>query len=149
MRLLGSLATFLGVALRNFGNKAIIACGQKCNASQSRHCLLWFPLTSLGLTIGVYLLMFLLISFFSTRRYKGEKIISLIKENEKPRPEPVSRRIYAFLGVLLLFVGYGCVFFIFLSKLNGFLILLLGVLLTVAGTILSFYQFRVYLLKQR
>ena len=38
--------------------------------------------------------------------------------------------------------------FYFSFKADGFLILLLGVLLTVAGTILSFYQFSVYLLKQ-
>lgn len=144
--LLGSLATFLGVGLGILGTKLLLLVAQNV-MHLNRGLSFMVPLTSLGLTIGVYLLMFLLISFFSTRALQGEKIISLIKENEKPRPEPVSRRIYAFLGVLLLFVGYGCVFY-FSFKADGFLILLLGVLLTVAGTILSFYQFSVYLLKQ-
>jgi putative ABC transport system permease protein len=144
--LLGSLATFLGIGLGVLGTKLLLLIAQ--NVMHLSHGLTFvIPLASLGLTLVVYLVMFLLISFFSTRTLQGEKIISLIKENEKPRPEPKSHWLLALSGVLLLFAGYGsvCYFSVFGSSLIP---LLAGVLLTVGGTILCFNQFSVFLLKR-
>ncbi|MEO2551307.1 ABC transporter permease [Enterococcus casseliflavus] len=144
--LLGTGATVTGIGLGILVTKLLLLIAQ--NVMYLTEGLKFMvPLEALGLTFGIYVFIFLLISFFSTRALQGEQIISLIKENEKPRPEPKSHWALAFSGIVLLLVGYGSVFY-FSYQTYSMLPLMLGVLLTVAGTILSFHQFSVFLLKR-
>ncbi|MGF2109512.1 hypothetical protein IGI73_001265 [Enterococcus sp. DIV0755f] len=144
--LLGTGATVTGIGLGILVTKLLLLISQ--NVMYLTEGLKFMvPLEALGLTFGIYVFIFLLISFFSTRALQGEQIISLIKENEKPRPEPKSHWALAFSGIVLLLVGYGSVFY-FSYQTYSMLPLMLGVLLTVAGTILSFHQFSVFLLKR-
>lgn len=144
--LLGTGATVTGIGLGILVTKLLLLIAQ--NVMYLTEGLKFMvPLEGLGLTFGIYVFIFLLISFFSTRALQGEQIISLIKENEKPRPEPKSHWALAFSGIVLLLVGYGSVFY-FSYQTYSMLPLMLGVLLTVAGTILSFHQFSVFLLKR-
>lgn len=143
---LGTGATVTGIGLGILVTKLLLLIAQ--NVMYLTEGLKFMvPLEALGLTFGIYVFIFLLISFFSTRALQGEQIISLIKENEKPRPEPKSHWALAFSGIVLLLVGYGSVFY-FSYQTYSMLPLMLGVLLTVAGTILSFHQFSVFLLKR-
>ncbi|MGJ0996378.1 ABC transporter permease [Enterococcus casseliflavus] len=144
--LLGAGATVTGIGLGILVTKLLLLIAQ--NVMYLTEGLKFMvPMEGLGLTFGIYVFIFLLISFFSTRALQGEQIISLIKENEKPRPEPKSHWALAFSGIVLLLVGYGSVFY-FSYQTYSMLPLMLGVLLTVAGTILSFHQFSVFLLKR-
>ena len=144
--LLGTCATVSGIGLGILVTKLLLLIAQ--NVMYLTEGLKFMvPLEGLGLTFGIYVFIFLLISFFSTRALQGEQIISLIKENEKPRPEPKSHWALAFSGIVLLLIGYGSVFY-FSYQTYSMLPLMLGVLLTVAGTILSFHQFSVFLLKR-
>ncbi|MBE9906599.1 ABC transporter permease [Enterococcus casseliflavus] len=144
--LLGTGATVTGIGLGILVTKLLLLIAQ--NVMYLTEGLKFMvPMEGLGLTFGIYVFIFLLISFFSTRALQGEQIISLIKENEKPRPEPKSHWALAFSGIVLLLVGYGSVFY-FSYQTYSMLPLMLGVLLTVAGTILSFHQFSVFLLKR-
>uniref|UniRef100_UPI003F82CA82 ABC transporter permease n=1 Tax=Enterococcus innesii TaxID=2839759 RepID=UPI003F82CA82 len=144
--LLGTCATVTGIGLGILLTKLLLLIAQ--NVMYLTEGLKFMvPMEGLGLTFGIYVFIFLLISFFSTRALQGEQIISLIKENEKPRPEPKSHWALAFSGIILLVAGYGSVFY-FSYQTYSMLPLMLGVLLTVAGTILSFHQFSVFLLKR-
>lgn len=144
--LLGTCATVTGIGLGILLTKLLLLIAQ--NVMYLTEGLKFMvPMEGLGLTFGIYVFIFLLISFFSTRALQGEQIISLIKENEKPRPEPKSHWALAFSGIVLLLIGYGSVFY-FSYQTYSMLPLMLGVLLTVAGTILSFHQFSVFLLKR-
>lgn len=144
--LLGTGATVTGIGLGILVTKLLLLIAQ--NVMYLTEGLKFMvPMEGLGLTFGIYVFIFLLISFFSTQALQGEQIISLIKENEKPRPEPKSHWALAFSGIVLLLVGYGSVFY-FSYQTYSMLPLMLGVLLTVAGTILSFHQFSVFLLKR-
>lgn len=85
--LLGTCATVSGIGLGILVTKLLLLIAQ--NVMYLTEGLKFMvPLEGLGLTFGIYVFIFLLISFFSTRALQGEQIISLIKENEKPRPEP-------------------------------------------------------------
>ncbi|OTN76121.1 hypothetical protein A5886_001198 [Enterococcus sp. 8G7_MSG3316] len=144
--LLGTMATICGILLGILGTKLLLLIAQ--NVMHLTHGLS-FMIPPLGvlLTFAVYVVLFLLISFIATRTLHGEQIVSLIKENEKPRPEPKSHWGLTLLGILLLLAGYGMVFY-FSVQSTALASLLIGVVLTVAGTMLSFHQFSVFLLKR-
>ena len=81
--LLGSLATFLGVGLGILGTKLLLLVAQNV-MHLNRGLSFMVPLTSLGLTIGVYLFDVPADLIFSTRSLQREKIISLIKKTRSP-----------------------------------------------------------------
>ena len=79
--LLGTCATVSGIGLGILVTKLLLLIAQ--NVMYLTEGLKFMvPLEGLGLTFGIYVFIFLLISFFSTRALQGEQIISLIKENE-------------------------------------------------------------------
>ena len=43
---------------------------------------------------------------------KANKLIDLMKSEEKPKPEPKASKALAFLSVFLIGLGYGCVFYL-------------------------------------
>lgn len=144
--LLGTLATICGILLGIISTKLLLLIAQ--NVMHLTHGLTFLvPAISVCLTFIVYVLIFLSISFIATRTLQGEKIVSLIKEDEKPRPEPKSHWSLALMGLGLLIAGYGCVFYFSLIS-TSMLSLMAGVLLTVAGTMVSFHQFSVFFLKR-
>lgn len=144
--LLGTIATICGILLGILSTKLLLLIAQ--NVMHLDHGLNFIvPPLAILLTGIVYVGIFLVISLMATSTLQGDQIVSLIKENEKPRPEPKSHSGLAILGILLLLAGYGSVFY-FSVQSTTLLSLLLGVVLTVAGTMLSFHQFSVFILKR-
>lgn len=104
----------------------------------------YFPSKAIGLTAVVYLLLFLLISLFTSRLVKTKELVELLKAEDKPKPEPRASKGLSGLAVLLLASGYGLAFYFFLESDFSFPLLLLVAALSVTGTYFLFTQLSVY-----
>ncbi|HGE5811584.1 ABC transporter permease, partial [Bacillus mycoides] len=71
----------------------------------------------------------------------------LMKSEEKPKPEPKASKALAFLSVLLIGLGYGCVFYFVLERNFIMPYLLGGVVFVVIGTYFLFSQLSVYVIR--
>lgn len=105
----------------------------------------YFPTMALLLTFGIFLVIFLLISFFMTRKVETATLTSLAKGEEKAPPYPKTSFFLSLLGILLLLSGYGCLYVFVKRNFTGAflpLALLLGcVVLTIGATFLLLHQF--------
>ncbi|WYU99541.1 ABC transporter permease [Oceanobacillus sp. FSL H7-0719] len=67
----------------------------------------YMPWEAIFLTFGAFLLLFVVISFFTVWILKGNKLIDLIKGSAVPKNEPKASVLLSILAALLLAVGYG------------------------------------------
>ncbi|WP_417900405.1 ABC transporter permease [Bacillus haimaensis] len=104
----------------------------------------YFPLKAIGLTALVYVLLFLLISWFTSRLVKTKELVELLKGEDKPKPEPRASKGLSWLAALLITSGYGLAFYFVIERNFSFLLLFLIVALSVTGTYFLFTQFSVY-----
>ncbi|MRC19807.1 FtsX-like permease family protein [Bacillus thuringiensis] len=105
----------------------------------------YVPIKAIGMTAGAFLILFLLISLFTSKMVKVNQLIELMKSEDKPKPEPKASRVRAFLSLLFIGIGYGSVFY-FVSTarmpLNP-IPLVIGVICTIIGTYYLFSQLSV------
>ncbi|MDX8367218.1 ABC transporter permease [Cytobacillus sp. IB215665] len=104
---------------------------------------LYLPLKALGLTIGIFTLLFFIISqctFFFIHR---KATVSLLKESKKPKKEPKASIILSFIGLVVLFTGYSMALVSDINMTTAVIILIT----TVIGTYFLFSQLSVWLLK--
>ncbi|MGD6832895.1 FtsX-like permease family protein [Sutcliffiella halmapala] len=104
----------------------------------------YFPLKAIGLTTLVYVLLFLLISWFTSRLVKTKELVELLKGEDKPKPEPRASKGLSGLAALLIASGYGLAFYFVIERNISFLLLFLIVALSVTGTYFLFTQLSVY-----
>ncbi|GIN40682.1 FtsX-like permease family protein [Heyndrickxia oleronia] len=104
----------------------------------------YLPLKAAFMTAGAFLLLFLLISLFTSRVIRKGTVVELVKSEEKPKPEPKASPWLSFLAVLCLVLGYGMVLWFAIMQVFSFKLLLSGVALTIVGTYFLFTQFSVY-----
>ncbi|AJH21234.1 FtsX-like permease family protein [Bacillus mycoides] len=107
----------------------------------------YVPIKAVFTTIGAFLILFLVISLFTSKMVKANKLIDLMKSEEKPKPEPKASKALAFLSVLLIGLGYGCVFYFVLERNFIMPYLLGGVVFVVIGTYFLFSQLSVYVIR--
>ncbi|MEK4865050.1 ABC transporter permease [Bacillus sp. FSL E2-8895] len=107
----------------------------------------YVPIKAVFTTTGAFLILFLVISLFTSKMVKANKLIDLMKSEEKPKPEPKASKALAFLSVLLIGLGYGCVFYFVLERNFIMPYLLGGVVFVVAGTYFLFSQLSVYVIR--
>ncbi|WP_426940523.1 FtsX-like permease family protein [Bacillus mycoides] len=107
----------------------------------------YVPIKAVFTTIGAFLILFLVISMFTSKMVKANKLIDLMKSEEKPKPEPKASKALAFLSVLLIGLGYGCVFYFVLERNFIMPYLLGGVVFVVIGTYFLFSQLSVYVIR--
>ena len=107
----------------------------------------YIPIKAVFTTIGAFLILFLVISLFTSKMVKANKLIDLMKSEEKPKPEPKASKALAFLSVLLIGLGYGCVFYFVLERNFIMPYLLGGVVFVVIGTYFLFSQLSVYVIR--
>ncbi|SFQ88452.1 putative ABC transport system permease protein [Bacillus mycoides] len=107
----------------------------------------YVPIKAVFTTIGAFLILFLVISLFTSKMVKANKLIDLMKSEEKPKPEPKASKVLAFLSVLLIGLGYGCVFYFVLERNFIMPYLLGGVVFVVIGTYFLFSQLSVYVIR--
>ncbi|MES5926827.1 ABC transporter permease [Bacillus cereus group sp. MG9] len=106
----------------------------------------YVPIKAVFTTTGAFLILFLVISLFTSKMVKANKLIDLMKSEEKPKPEPKASKALAFLSVLLIGLGYGCVFYFVLERNFIMPYLLGGVVFVVIGTYFLFSQLSVYVI---
>ncbi|MGE7870789.1 FtsX-like permease family protein [Bacillus paramycoides] len=107
----------------------------------------YVPIKAVFMTTGAFLILFLVISLFTSKMVKGNKLIELMKSEEKPKPEPKASKGLAFLSVIFIGLGYGCVFYFVLERNFIMPYLLGGVVLVVIGTYFLFSQLSVYVIR--
>lgn len=107
----------------------------------------YVPIKAVFMTTGAFLTLFLVISLFTSKMVKGNKLIDLMKSEEKPKPEPKASKGLAFLSVIFIGLGYGCVFYFVLERNFIMPYLLGGVVLVVIGTYFLFSQLSVYVIR--
>lgn len=107
----------------------------------------YVPIKAVFTTTGAFLILFLVISLFTSKMVKANKLIDLMKSEEKPKPEPKASKSLAFLSVLLIGLGYGCVFYFVLERNFIMPYLLGGVVFVVIGTYFLFSQLSVYVIR--
>ncbi|PFO70276.1 ABC transporter permease [Bacillus cereus] len=111
----------------------------------------YFPLKAMLVTAMSFVVLFLLISLFTSKMVKMNELVELIKSDEKPKTEPIVS-VYISLLVLILFgAGYSAVHhsiaavnYMTLNQL--FLLVGVGVVFIVFGTYFFFTQLCVYVL---
>ncbi|PFX63543.1 ABC transporter permease [Bacillus wiedmannii] len=111
----------------------------------------YFPLKAMVVTAMSFLVLFLLISLFTSKMVKMNELVELIKSEEKPKPEPIVSVWISLLVIILFGAGYSCVHHSIAAadymRLNSlFLLVGVGVVLIVFGTYLFFTQLCVYVL---
>src|SRR5690625_7546001 len=66
----------------------------------------YFPLWAIIVTLGSFIVLFLVISFFVTFILRSKKLSELIKANQQPKTEPKASMLLTIFAVLLLAAGY-------------------------------------------
>jgi putative ABC transport system permease protein len=104
---------------------------------------LYFPWKALGITVGVFILLFVCISQFMLFTIHSEEVISLLKGSEKPKKEPKPSLLFSVLGILFLGVGLGMALFAGIDMGSAVII----TISTVIGTYLFYSQLSVWMLQ--
>ncbi|MBJ8054671.1 ABC transporter permease [Bacillus cereus] len=107
----------------------------------------YVPIKAVFMTTGAFLILFLVISLFTSKMVKGNKLIDLMKSEEKPKTEPKASKALAFLSIFFIGLGYGCVFYFVLERNFIMPYLLEGVVFVVIGTYFLFSQLSVYVIR--
>ncbi|AFU17868.1 ABC transporter permease protein (plasmid) [Bacillus thuringiensis MC28] len=111
----------------------------------------YFPLKAMLVTAMSFVVLFLLISLFTSKMVKMNELVELIKSDEKPKTEPIVSVYISLLVLILLGAGYSAVHhsiaavnYMTLNQL--FLLVGVGVVFIVFGTYFFFTQLCVYVL---
>lgn len=101
--------------------------------------------TAIGITAGVYIVLFFILSLVSLRIVWKFQIIDLLRDARKQRVEPFARTWLLFIGLACIIIAYVLCFQVKFT--NFFLYFLPIVGLTIVGTYFLFTQGSVVLLK--
>ncbi|MCU4835979.1 FtsX-like permease family protein [Bacillus cereus] len=112
----------------------------------------YLPLKAIGITFGAFFLLFLFISLFTSRLVNVEKLVELIKAEEKPKPEPKASFGLSLFALICIGLGYTTVFHsVNAIQYKGanyvFFMMAAGVSFVVLGTYFLFTQLSVYVLR--
>ncbi|WP_068775948.1 FtsX-like permease family protein [Paenibacillus sp. FJAT-26967] len=107
----------------------------------------YIPLKAIGMTAGAFLVLFLLISLFTSGVGKSGRLVDLLKSEEKPKPEPKASVKLSFLALIFIVLGYAMVFLFAGKRIFSFSLLFGGVLFTILGTYFLFAQLSVYIIR--
>ncbi|MFE6073625.1 FtsX-like permease family protein [Paenibacillus sp. NPDC057886] len=142
---IGLAAIVAGVGLGMiFAKLILLICGSMLAVEESLR--FYFPLKAIALTVGAFLLLFIVIALTSSLLMRKGSLIDLVKSEEKPKPEPKASRLLALLSVMLIGGGYAGVFaFVWITF--SFPLLFGSVVMVIAGTYLLFTQLSVYAIR--
>ncbi|HHQ2480900.1 TPA: ABC transporter permease [Bacillus cereus] len=110
----------------------------------------YFPSKAILVTSFMFLILFILVSFFTIRVVKVSQPIELMKSEEKPKPEPKSSKWLALLSILFIGIGYASAFYLYTALWigNSFVYVMLAcVFFTVVGTYFLFTQLSFYFIQ--
>ncbi|PEO56947.1 ABC transporter permease [Bacillus toyonensis] len=112
----------------------------------------YVPFKAIGITFGAFFLLFLFISLFTSRLVNVERLVELIKAEEKSKPEPKASFWLSVFALTCMGLGYTAVFHsvnaIHYKDMNYVLFMMAaGVSFVVLGTYFLFTQLSVYVLR--
>lgn len=107
----------------------------------------YLPLQAVWTTGLAFLFLFLVVSVMTLRVGRNTSALELIKEDEKPKPEPKASVLLSLLAALLLAAGYGAVFYFVNKPAYHLWLLALAIGCVVLGTYLLFTQLSVYIIR--
>ncbi|MCU4949051.1 ABC transporter permease [Bacillus cereus] len=145
--LIGAAAILFGILMGLIFSKLILLLSANLLAIENG-LPFYVPIKAIGMTAGAFLILLLFISLFTSKMVKVNQLIELMKSEEKPKPAPKASWVRAFLSLLFIGTGYGCVFY-FVETVKIILnpiLLVVGVACTVIGTYYLFSQLSVYVL---
>lgn len=105
----------------------------------------YFPTTALSFTFVAFILLFVIISFFTATILRTSLLIDLLKASMKPKMEPKASVWLALVAAVLLALGYAVVFRVekFKDAIEAFLPV---IILISIGTYFLFTQLSVYII---
>lgn len=104
---------------------------------------LYFPWKAIGITTGVFLLLFFIISQFILFFINSEATVALLKGSKTPKKEPKPSILLSLLSFILLGIGYGMVL---KAEINMSTALIIFIVIVI-GTYFFFSQLSIWLLK--
>ncbi|WP_128102440.1 FtsX-like permease family protein [Paenibacillus sp. DCT19] len=140
---LAAIITGIGLGLI-FGKLILLICSSMLAVENGLR--FYLPLKGMALTMGAFLLLFVVIALSSSLLIRKGTLIDLVKSEEKPKPEPKASRMLAWLSVAMIGGGYAGVF-TFVWGSYSFPILFGSVLFVIVGTYLLFTQLSVYTIR--
>lgn len=141
--IIGCAAILVGIVAGTFLSKFLLIISANILAIE-KGLSFYFPIKAALVTAGAFLLLFLLISLFTSRLVRTGTVLELVKAEEKPKPEPKASPWLSLLAIILLAVGYGMVLCFAILQIISLGLLLSGVGLTILGTYFLFTQLSVY-----
>ncbi|KRG14910.1 hypothetical protein ACA30_09605 [Virgibacillus soli] len=147
--LIGFFATVSGIAVGLVFAKLILMAAQRI-LSLEQSLPFYLPWQAVLLTFSAFLILFIVISFFTVSILKGNKLIDLIKGSSAPKKEPKASIILSILAALLLAVGYAIALVV--REMQVVVALVPVTILVTIGTYFLFTQLSVFTinrLKQR
>ncbi|MBO0993857.1 ABC transporter permease [Bacillus sp. SD088] len=147
--LIGFFATVSGIVVGLVFAKLILMAAQSIlNLEQALP--FYLPWQAILLTFSAFLILFIVISFFTVSILKGNKLIDLIKGSSAPKKEPKASVILSILAALLLAVGYAIALVV--REMQVVVAMIPVTILVIIGTYFLFTQlsvFTIHRLKKR
>ena len=110
----------------------------------------YFPVKPILLTVVLFMLIFISLTFFMTRHIKTDSLVTLSKSEVIARNVPKANLFMSILGVVVLAAGYYCLkLFVgntFTNTIGAMAVILGCVVLTIIGTFLILRQASIYVL---
>ncbi|WP_144460808.1 ABC transporter permease [Siminovitchia fortis] len=103
--IIGFFATVSGIAVGVVFAKLILMAAENILGLEEA-LPFYLPWQAAVLTFSAFLILFIVISFFTVSILKGNKLIDLIKGSSTPKKEPKASIVLSILAALLLGVGY-------------------------------------------
>ncbi|MCD7036032.1 ABC transporter permease [Metabacillus sp. GX 13764] len=142
---IGALSIALGTGLGLLFSKGILVLSAKI-LNMKEALPFYIPVYALLLTSIAFLLLFLIISLFTSFFLRTGRLIELLKGSEKPRIEPKAGAIRAVLAAVLLAGGYAAAL---MARGEEVVLAMIPVsTLVIIGTYLLFTQLSVYLINK-
>lgn len=138
---IGVFATIIGILMGTLFAKLILLIAENLLVIEE-YLYFYFPLWAIIVTLGSFIILFLVISFFVTFILRSKKLVTLIKADQQPKSEPKASIILTVIAILLLAAGYVTAM---LAKGATVVIVMVPVIIVVVvGTYFLFTQLSVY-----
>ncbi|AZB41323.1 ABC transporter permease [Bacillus sp. FJAT-42376] len=102
---IGILSTLFGIGTGLLASKGLLILGSYV-IGLTPELPFYVPQSAIVLTLSAFTLLFFIISLFTAAVLRGNKLIDLLMDTEKPRPEPKASRFRSILAGILLLGGY-------------------------------------------
>ncbi|WP_187119001.1 ABC transporter permease [Bacillus marasmi] len=149
--IIGTAATIIGIGIGLIFSKLILLISASV-LTLEKGLPFYFPTKAISITGIGFMVLFVLISLFTSKTIRVTKLVDLIKSEEKPKPAPKASILLSLIAMLLIGCGYAVVFYFAMyvnemSQEEMFAYMGGTVALVVAGTYYFFTQLSVYALK--